>query len=204
MNRRSFIVCLLTVALCIATQLLPLFPLGAPPPSGSKINFYGWPCLSLTTIANADAFGSISERSRHVRPVGLVLNLLTMVVFGFCCFAGVAWFLAPQFPKFSILDLLATTTSVAVLITYFTLVPSIAAPIATLSDSVSTHRYYTTDRTLLPNVINSTLIALGVYGAVLLAGRGFKANSMAANNNDVQRSTACAVSQAEGSSVRAR
>jgi hypothetical protein len=169
MTRTSLLVLVLTIAVCLATQCLPLFPFGGPPPNSGVINFYGWPCLTLTTVANADAAGQVYEQ-RDFHAIGFAVNAVVLLASGFCCFAGVAWFLIPSFPRFSILDLLAFTTSVAVIIAYFLLTPRYGLPLATLSDSASTYTYFTTDRPLFQNALCSLLIVLAIFGCISLAG----------------------------------
>ncbi len=169
MTRTSLFALIFTITVCLATQLLPVFPFGGPPPSGGKLNFYGWPCLSVTTIANADAAGRVYEQYRLYRPFGMSVNAVVILLSGSLMFAGVAWSLVSRFPRVSLLDLFAFTTSVAVVLGYFLLIPNYGLPLATLADSTATKVYFTTDRTIASNILCAILIALSVFGAISLA-----------------------------------
>ena len=61
MTRKTAALISMIVMLALAIQLIPVFPIGGPPPGCGKANFYGWPFLSLTTVANADRSGNIER-----------------------------------------------------------------------------------------------------------------------------------------------
>lgn len=156
-----------TIAICGATQAFPLFPFGPPPLRGGKINFFGWPCLAVTSVANCDASGKITEHT-DLHPRGIAINLVAIVILGVGLSCGLQRCVSKPMFTFSILDLLALTASLAVVLAFFDLVPKIVKPIATLGDSQSAFTYYTTDRALYFNTICSALLGLGTYGLICL------------------------------------
>ena len=168
MNRTSLIAAVFIVANCIAVQTIPIFGTGPPPPLASMINFQGWPCVSVSSAVHSDAAGTVRIQ-RHWHGEGLATNLILSALLGFLGFAGLAWFLLPRFPRWTLLDLVALILAIAIVLAYSILTPRIGQPITRLRDHTTTHEVYTTDRSLLGNSLCFLLIGLATHGASSLA-----------------------------------